>query len=137
MFPERASPQTLIATGQMIGRLRATLGDRAAAQRALRDALAEQRKTTRTRALPRLLETVAGLRPEAPAAPALLASAAALRERWNIPVFPFESAEHERVRAAVRAKHGAGDAGRSVADTLSRDDAIACAAALLQDQEAG
>jgi tetratricopeptide (TPR) repeat protein len=64
------------------------LGDGEAARRALADALDAQRRTDYDRWLPRLLESVVGLWPQSPAAPSLLGSAAALRERWALPVFP-------------------------------------------------
>jgi len=130
----RGSPHTLVDTLPRLGRIHAAAGDVAAARRVLRDAFAAQRRTNSDFALPKLLEAVAGLRPDASAAPTLLASAAVLRELRNLPLFPAERADFERIRAAVLAKHPA-TAGATAA--LSRDEAIACASALLQDREAG
>jgi hypothetical protein len=112
------------------------LGDIGAARRALFDGLsALQRANSDPWWLPTLLEAAAAMHSDAPIAPALLGGAAALREQWNIPVFPVERADYERCYAAVRAKHAGGDfdhavtAGRS----FTREEAIERASALLAD----
>jgi len=73
--------------------------------------------------------------PDAPVAPQLLGSAAALREQWSVPVFPAEREDYESWHAAVRAKHAPVDFDRAVAAgrALSRDEAIQSALPLLQD----
>jgi hypothetical protein len=72
--------------------------------------------------------------PDAPVAPQLLGSAAALRERWNVPVFPSERAEHEKRHADVRARLPDADFDRAfaVGRSLTRDDVIRSALALQQ-----
>ncbi|HEV2039225.1 MAG TPA: hypothetical protein VGT81_04125, partial [Casimicrobiaceae bacterium] len=84
--------------------------------------------------LPELLEAIAGMYPDAPVAPQLLGSAAALREQWNAPVFPFEREEHERRLADVRARYPDADfdGAFAVGRALTRDDAIRSALALQQ-----
>jgi len=118
-----------------LGRVHATLGGLDAARRALFDGLIAQQRADRDIALPGLLEAIAGMHPDAPVAPQLLGSAAALREQWNVPVFPVERAEYERCHAAVRAKHAPVDFDRALATgrALTRDEAIQNALALLQD----
>ena len=80
-----------------------TLGEVDAARRALFDGLIEQQRANRDTALPGLLEAIVGMYPDAPVAAQLLGSAAALREQWNVPVFPFERAQHESRLAVVHA----------------------------------
>jgi predicted ATPase/class 3 adenylate cyclase len=134
-FRKQGSFHRLVDSLGMIGRIHAELGDAAAARRALLDGLDAQRRADYDHALPKLLEAVAGLHPDAAAAPALLGSAAALREQRNLAVFPAEREEHERWYAAVRAKHAGADFERAVAagHALPRDAAIESALALLQD----
>ena len=108
----------------------AALGDDDAARRAVVEALVAQRGANRDTPLPALLEWVAGRYPQATVAPRLLGSAAALRERWSVPVFAYDRAELDGRHAVVRAQHGAFDHEFAAGRRLSRDEAIACALAL-------
>jgi non-specific serine/threonine protein kinase len=134
-YRELGFAHSLARTLGTVGRVHAALGDIDAARRALFDGLIEEQRANRDAALPGLLEAIAGMYPEAPVAPQLLGSAAALREQWNVSVFPAERAEYERWHAAVRAKHAPVDYDRAVAAgrALSRDEAIQSALPLLQD----
>jgi hypothetical protein len=134
-FREHSSLHSLAVALRMIGQVHAELGDPGTARRALFDGLLAQRRATQDKPLPGLLEAIAGTHPDAPVAPQLLGSAAVLREQWNVPVFPAEQAEYESLHATVRAKHAPVDFDRAVAAgrTLTRDEAIENALALLQD----
>jgi len=134
-FRKLGFSHSLAGTLRIIGRVHAALGDVDAARRALFDGLIEQRRANQDKPLPGLLEAIAGMYPAAPVAPQLLGSAAALREQWNVAIFPAERAEYERWHAAVRAKHAGTDFDRAVAAgrMLSRDEAIQGALPLLQD----
>ena len=131
-YRELGFPLSLARTLCTVGRIRAKLGEVDAARRALFDGLIEQRRANRDIALPGLLEAIAGIYPDAPVAPQLLGSAAALREQWNVLVFPAERAEYESWHTAVRAKHTDADFDRAFAAgrSLTRDDAIQSALAL-------
>jgi predicted ATPase/DNA-binding winged helix-turn-helix (wHTH) protein len=115
-----------------LGCVHATMGQGAAARRALFTGLVAQQRADRDTHLPELLEAIAGLHPDAPEAARLLGSAAALREKMDLPLLPSDRADRERRHADVRARHpGASfdrafDAGRA----LSRDEAIERALAL-------
>jgi predicted ATPase/class 3 adenylate cyclase len=127
-------PHSLARALCTVGRIHATLGKVDAARRALFDGLTEQQRANRDGLLPGLLEAIAGMYPDAPVAPQLLGSAAALRERWNVPVFPSERAEHEKRHADVRARLPDADFDRAfaVGRSLTRDDVIRSALALQQ-----
>jgi tetratricopeptide (TPR) repeat protein len=133
-YRELGFPHSLAGTLRIISRVHVALGDVDAARRALFDGLVEQRRANRDHALPKLLEAVAGMYPDAPIAPQLLGKSAALREQWNVPVFPAERAEYETWHTAVRAKHIDPDFDRAFAAgrVLTRDDAIRSALALRQ-----
>ena len=137
-FREHGSPHSLAGALRIVGRAHAALGDMGAARHALFDGLsAQQGANWDPWWLPTLLEAVAGMHPDAPIAAALLGGAAALREQWSIPVFPVERADYERCYAVVRATvtQPGGDLDRAIAAgrTLTRDEAIESALALLQD----
>ncbi len=134
-YRELGFPHSLAHALCTLGRVHATLGGLDAARRALFDGLIEQQQAHRDTALPGLLEAIAGMYPAAPVAPQLLGSAAALREQWNVAVFPAERAEYERWHAAVRAKHAAVDFDRALATgrALTRNETIESALALLQN----
>jgi hypothetical protein len=127
-------PHALAHALRTIARAHVSLGNEDAARRALFDGLAEQRHATRDVALPALLEAIAAMHADAPAAPILLGSATTLRERLNVPLYTYERAERESRYAQVRERHApaafehAFAAGRA----LARDDAIARALALRQ-----
>jgi predicted ATPase/class 3 adenylate cyclase len=133
-YRELGFPHSLAHALCTVGRIHATLGEVDAARRALFDGLIEQQRSSRDTVLPGLLEAIAGMYPDAPVAPQLLGSAAALREQWNVSVFPSERAEHESRHADVRAKHPDADFDRAfaVGRALTRDDAIQSALALQQ-----
>ena len=79
-----------------------------------------------------LLEAIAGMHPDAPGVAQLLGSAAAVRERLNVPLLPIERAELEGRHADVRERHAESDFDRDFAAGrgLTRDDAIRGALAL-------
>ena len=133
-YRELGFPHSLAGTLRIISRVHAALGNVGAARRALFDGLVEQRRANRDHALPKLLEAIAGMHPEAPIAPQLLGKSAVLREQGNVPIFPAERAEYESWHAAVRAKHTDADFDRAFAAgrVLTRDDAIQSALALRQ-----
>jgi predicted ATPase/DNA-binding winged helix-turn-helix (wHTH) protein len=118
-----------------VGCIHDTMGQGDAARHALFSGLVEQQRADRDTALPELLEAIAGLHPAAPGAAQLLGSAAAVRERLNVPLLPSERAERERRHADVRARQPgaefncAFETGRA----LARDDAIRSALTLLRD----
>ena len=116
----------------ILGRIHSVRGDNDAARRVLFDGLVAQQRTNRDTALPGLLEAIAGMYPEASVAPQLLGSAAALRERWRVPIFPSERTEHEGRHASVRARRPVTEFDRAfaVGRALTRDDAIQSALAL-------
>jgi len=133
-YRELGFPLSLARILCTVGRIHATMGQVEAARRALFDGLSELRRANRDTPLPGLLEAIAAMYPDAPVAPQLLGSAAALREQWNVPVFPSEHAEHESRHAEVRARHPDADFDRAFAAgrALTRDDAIQSALALQQ-----
>jgi predicted ATPase/DNA-binding winged helix-turn-helix (wHTH) protein len=118
-----------------VGCIHDALGRGEEARHALFSGLVEQQRADRDTALPELLEAIAGLCPGAPGAAQLLGSAAAMRERLNVPLLPSERRERERRHADVRARRPgaefacAFETGRA----LARDDAIRNALALLRD----
>ena len=126
-----ASRPMLAAGLRALVRAQAATGNVDAARRALAEALNVQRSMDRNRALPALLETAAGMRPDGEVAPILFGSAAALREHWHAPVLPAEAEEHERCSAAVRAARSDADferlfaAGRAVDPRAAIDAALA------------
>ncbi|TMG81961.1 MAG: hypothetical protein E6H78_15810 [Betaproteobacteria bacterium] len=134
-FREHGSRVELAGALRIVGCIHAELGDRQAARHALLGAMDAQSGATFDRGLPRLLEAIAGMHPDASVAPQLLGGAAVLREQWNVPVFPAERAAYESLHAAVRAKHAPVDFDRALATgrALTRDEAIQNALALLQD----
>jgi hypothetical protein len=105
-----------------------------AARRALFDGLIAQQRADRDTPLPGLLEAIAGMHPDSPVAPELLGSAAALREKWNVPVFPAEQVEHDNWHMDVRTRHLGADFHRALAvgRDLTREGAIRTALALQQ-----
>ena len=133
-YRELGFPHSLARALCTVGRVHFKLGEVDAARRALFDGLIEQQRANRDTALPGLLEAIAGMHPDAPVAPQLLGSAAALRELWNVHVFPSERAEHESRHADVRARHPDADFDRTfaVGRALTRDDAIQSALSLRQ-----
>jgi len=133
-YRELGFPHSLAHALCTLGRVHATLGGLDAARRALFDGLIAEQRANRDAALPGLLEAIAAMYPDAPVAPQLLGSAAALREKWNVPVFPAERAEHESRHADVRARHPDTDFDRAFAAgrALTRDDAIQSALVLQQ-----
>ncbi len=137
-FREHGSRVELAGALRIVGFIHAELGDRKAARRALLDAIDAQSGVTFDRGLPRLLEAIAGMHPEAPVAAALLGNASAMRQHWKLLMLPAEREEHDRWHAAVRAAHSDGDFDRAVAAgrILTRDEAIRNARALLQEVEA-
>jgi tetratricopeptide (TPR) repeat protein len=118
----------------LIATIHTALGNRDAARQALREALGSQRHASLDINLAGLLEKVAAMHPDAPSAPALLGSAAAMREQSHNPVFPAQREEYERCYAAVRAKQEPEEFERSVASgrALARDEAIGSALSLLE-----
>jgi predicted ATPase/DNA-binding winged helix-turn-helix (wHTH) protein len=118
-----------------VGCIHDTMGQGDGARHALFSGLVEQQRADRDTALPELLEAIAGLYPDAPGAAQLLGNAAAVRERLNVPLLPSERVERERRHADVRARQPlaefacAFETGR----TLTRDDVIRSALALLRD----
>jgi hypothetical protein len=116
----------------LAGRSHEAKGDRDAARRAYFEGLREIAQSTSRAGLPRLLEAIGGLHPNAPAAPRLLGLAAALLESSNTPVFPAECADVLRWRAAVRAAHDplVFDRLFTAGRTRRHEDAIAEALAL-------
>lgn len=118
----------------LIATIHAAPGDRDAARQGLRDALSTQRHASLADNLAGLLEKVAAMHPDAPAAPALLGTASAVREQQSVPVFPAEREECENCHAQVRAAHGASEYERAFAAgrTLEREKAIDSALALLE-----
>jgi predicted ATPase/class 3 adenylate cyclase len=133
-YRELGFPHSLAHALCTVGRVHAALGEIDVARRSLFAGLIEQQRANRDTRLPGLLETIAGMHADAPVAPQLLGSAAALREKWNVPVFPSERAEHESRHADVRARHPDADFDRAfaVGRALTRDDAIQSALALQQ-----
>ena len=131
-YREIGFPHSLAHALCTLGHVHATLGGLDAARRALFDGLIEQQRANQDKPLPGLLEAIAGMYPDATVAPQLLGSAAALREQWNVAVFPAERAEYEGLRAAVRARHADADFDRAFAlgRALTRDDAIRSALTL-------
>jgi tetratricopeptide (TPR) repeat protein len=117
-----------------VGCIHATLGQGDAARRALFSGLIEQQRASEDTQLPALLEAIAAMHPEAAAAPQLLGSAAAQRERLNLPLPPFERTQSERRQADVRTRHSAAAFDRAFAlgRARTRDDAIQAALALRQ-----
>ena len=111
----------------LAGRSHEAEGNRNAARRVYFEGLREIAQSTSRAGLPRLLEAIGGLHPNAPAAPRLLGLAAALLELSNTPVFPAERADVERWRAAVRAAHDPLDFDRLFAAGRAshHDDALA------------
>ncbi len=133
-YRELGFPHSLARALYTVGRVHAKLGEVDAARRALFDGLNAQQQSNRDTTLPGLLEAIAGMYPDAPVASQLLGSAAALRDQWNVPVFPSERAEHESQHAGVRARHPDPDFQRAFAlgRALTRDGAIQSALALQQ-----
>lgn len=133
-YRELGFPHSLARALCTVGCIHFKLGEVDAARRALFDGLIEQQRANRDTALPALLEAIAGMHPDAPVAPQLLGSAAALRELWNVHVFPSERAEHESRHADVHARHPDADFDRTfaVGRALTRNDAIQSALALRQ-----
>jgi len=125
-------PHSLAHALRTMARAHTALGDDDAALRALFDGLAELQRASRDFALPPLLEAIAGLHPDTPVAPALLGSAATLRERLNVPLYVYERAERDARYAAVRERHPASafEEAFAAGRALARDDAIARALAL-------
>ena len=138
-FREHGSGVELAGALRIVGCIHAELGDRKAARRALLDAIDAQGGVTFDRGLPRLLEAIAGMHPEAPLAAALLGNASAMRHHWKLLMLPAEREEHDRWHAAVRGAHSDGNFERAVAtgSALTRDEAIKNARALLRDVETG
>ena len=134
-FREHGSRVELTGALRIVGCIQAELGERQAARRALLDAIDAQGGVTFDGGLPRLLEAIAGMHPEAPVAPVLLGSAMAMRNHWKLPMLQAEREEHDRWHVAVRTAHSDGDFDRavSIGQALTRDEAIQNARALLRD----
>jgi predicted ATPase/class 3 adenylate cyclase len=128
-----ASKPMLAAGLRALVRVHAAVGDENATRKALVEALEAHRVLDRNRSLPGLLETAARMEQESEAAPKLLGSAKAMRERWCAAVPPAESDEHARCHAAVRAAWDAPEFERLFAagHALDRDAAIETALALV------
>ncbi len=126
---------SLAGSLSIVGCIHAARGDLASARRALRDGITAEQQTDRDTALPGLFEALAAMHSDEIAAAQLLGSAAALRERWHVPVFPSEHADRERRFANVLARHTASDfdLAYTVGRGLSRDAAIQRALALSAD----
>ena len=137
IYRRDGAPRAMLAMClKALVRAHSALGDVDSARRALCDAIDAQRPLHPSRGLPALLETVAAMYPQSSHAPALLASAAALREQWRVPVFPAERDEYERCYALVRAEHGDAGLERTIASGLrpGREQAIEIALALLRSE---
>ena len=121
----------------MVGCMHAALGQAPAARRALFDGLFQQQRSNRDAQLPELFESIASLHPDATVAAQLLGSAAAVRERLNVPLLPVERVERERRHANVIAKHSAEafEQAFALGRALTRDDAIQAALGLRADQD--
>jgi len=134
IYRELDFPMRLAHSLCALGCIHATLGHGDAARRALFSGLIEQQRTPGDMPLPELLEGIAALHPGAPTAPQLLGSAAALRERSNLPLPPAERAEHERRHAQVQARHPdtAFDRAFAAGRALTPGDAVQVALALQQ-----
>jgi predicted ATPase/class 3 adenylate cyclase len=132
VYRELGFAHSLASSLWIVGRIHAVRGDVDAARRFYFDGLVAQLQTDRDTPLPGLLEAIAGIHPGTPIAPQLLGSAAVLRERWNIPIFPSERAEYEDQRAKVRARRPAEEFDHSFAlgRRLTRSDAIQSALTL-------
>ena len=133
-YRELGFPLPLARALCTVGCIHATLGQGDAARRALFSGLIEQQRAHRDTPLPELLEAIAGLHPDAPAAPQLLGSAAALREQLNVPLLPAARAQRERRHAEVRARHpdAAFERAFALGRALTRDETIRSALALRQ-----
>ncbi|HKW82563.1 MAG TPA: hypothetical protein VJN68_02320 [Burkholderiaceae bacterium] len=117
-----------------VGCIHAKLGQGDAARNALFSGLIEQQRADRDTHLPELLEAVAAMNPEVPAAAQLLGSAAAVRERLDISLLPVDRDESERRHADVRGQLPDAEFDRAFAAgrALTRDEAIQSALALQQ-----
>jgi predicted ATPase/DNA-binding winged helix-turn-helix (wHTH) protein len=129
---ELGYPLYLVRAFCTLGCTHATLGQGDAARHALFSGLVEQQRTERDTYLPVLLEATAELHADAPVAARLLGSAAALRERSNIPLLPHDRAERERRHAEVRSRQSGARFDRAFAAgrALTREEAIESALAL-------
>jgi tetratricopeptide (TPR) repeat protein len=101
-------------------------GNPKAARDAYFEGLREVMQATQRAHLPGLLEAIAGMHPDAAAAPRLLGAAAAMREARGSAVFPSEHADVDRWHASVRAGHASAferefESGRAI----TCDDAVA------------
>jgi hypothetical protein len=131
---EESSPLQRARALCTVGCIHATLGDGDAARRALFDGLGEQQRVTRDAGLPDLLEMIAATHAVESVAPQSLGAAAALRERSNIPLLPFDRRQVECRHADVRVRHpeAAFDRALMLGRALARDDAIQVVLALQQ-----
>ncbi|HET7097363.1 MAG TPA: hypothetical protein VFJ68_08215, partial [Casimicrobiaceae bacterium] len=135
----RTGSRAIRASGlRLLVRVHHALGNHEAARRAMCDAIEVHRWLGPGRGLPSLLETVAATCPDADVAPTLLGCAAALRTRWQVPVFAPHREEYGRCYAQVRAAHAAGDFERAFAAgrLVEREKAIDSALALLSKGDA-
>lgn len=133
-FRELGIPLAMAISLCTMGCIHAKLGQIDAARGALFSGLIEQQRADRDTHLPELLEAVAALHPDVPAAAQLLGSAAAARERLDIPLLPVDREESERRHADVRARLPDAEFNRAFATgrALTRDEAIHSALALQQ-----
>jgi len=116
----RTGAPTVLASGLtlLVGAHRA-LGNAESARGAMSEAIEAQGGLDPSRGLPSVLEAVAATYPDAEAAPILLGSAAALRERWQVRVFAPERDEYERAVAKGRALERSVSSARSCWSTVT------------------
>jgi predicted ATPase/class 3 adenylate cyclase len=126
-----ASRPMLAAGLRALARAQAAIGSVDASRKALAEALGVQRSMDLNRALPGMLESAASMRPDSEAAPILLGSAAALRERLRAPVLPVDAEEHGRCHAVVRTARSDADFERLFAAGRALDQSAAIDAALV------
>jgi non-specific serine/threonine protein kinase len=126
-----ASRPMLAAGLRALARAQAAIGSVDASRKALAEALGVQRSMDLNRALPGMLEGAASMRPDSEAAPILLGSAAALRERLRAPVLPVDAEEHGRCYAVVRTARSDADFARLFAAGRALDQSAAIDAALV------
>jgi len=133
-FRELGMPLAMAISLCTVGCVHAKLGQGDAARNALFSGLIEQQRADRDTHLPELLEAVAAMNPDAPAAAQLLGSAVAVRERLDISLLPVDREESERRHADVRARLPDAEFDRAFAAgrALTRDEAIQSALALQQ-----
>jgi predicted ATPase/DNA-binding winged helix-turn-helix (wHTH) protein len=131
-YGELGLPMQLSRALCALGCVHAALGQGEAARRALFSGLVEQQQAERDTYLPELLEAVAAAHADEPVAAQLLGSAAAVRERLNVPLLPIDREERERRHADVRARLPDAEFERAFAAgrALTRDEAIRSALAL-------